>query len=106
LKIQIEDSSHVLRIEKFEFPTKALKTDSVCPSKVLSSKEAKRVSAEERRELERSKFYVAYQPSDMKSEKVLSVEHNTFDAQAKLCGVDISADDDKQLYLETQRKRW
>lgn len=86
---------------KNEKPLKNTKSD-----KVKNSKEMKKISAEERREQERAKFYVPYQASDNKAEKVLAVQRDTFENQAKQFSVEISADDDKGLYMEQNRKKW
>jgi len=69
-------------------------------------KKPKKRGAELKREQEKLKHFVPYQPDDARVESALAVERNNFDAQARNCSVDISADDDKGLYMEQKQKKW
>lgn len=82
-------------------------------TKKLVSKEAeipikKWISAQERKELEKVKHYIAYVPKDAHTEAALAVETKStnFDDQARQITVDITADDDKGMYREQKRKIW
>uniref|UniRef100_A0A0N5AUU5 RNA helicase n=1 Tax=Syphacia muris TaxID=451379 RepID=A0A0N5AUU5_9BILA len=50
-------------------------------------------------------LFLDYAPADANSERALAVDRS-FDAAARIHGVEIQADDDTELYKDVKRKRW
>lgn len=66
------------------------------------------ISAQDRKEIEKLKNFIAYAPKDAYTEAALAVETKStnFDAQARQISVDINADDNKGMYREQRQKIW
>lgn len=74
-----------------------------------SMDQIKRVTpSDEKKAEERAKQFVPYRPIDAITEQELASKENggTFESAAKEAGVEMTADDEKGLYIESKRKQW
>jgi len=86
--------------------TEILKNNEINVVSRVAHKKLKIGRSKINRENEKLKNYLTYQPADAFAESSLAVERKNFDAQARYYSVDISADDDKGLYMQNNQKRW